>query len=400
MQDSAHHNAEIAKCLVDLHGTCVVLPFHRQGLPYLSLAVIALSSAIYLLKRMGAREMNAPQNPYAVTEWQLLVGRFGLLFFTVATALDYIRLFLGSFDQSWPDYVLENMDDVSEANVEWAKHGYRDVGVQTFLWWYCCFLQTILLPLTLYSVSFIYYKARRRTDNPIEDPHAWFLKCSAVVVCIAVPSLVGFLLGTLQGPLKLIHVTGLWSLTTSVHHFWYLQRLSIFAWQAALVGLGIGLLTVEGADKRFRNIAFLLTNVLAFVCCFLVPLVVNNNDTWWPAVTRFLQQAAIASQLWADSTHNRDDYGRLFDDDYLPGHNAQQQDNSLRQPLLAADEQEVEEEHIVIDATPQEQVEEDEVVASESEDSDESEEESSEHEEVGEEDKSADGDDDGGDVDV
>lgn len=321
--ENEQHDDAISKCLVDLHGTCLKLPFHRQGLPYLSLLLVALFQIWCILKRMIAREINAPNPPTGISEWHLILGRFGLLFFTVQTALDHFRLFLGSFDASWPEFILA-APNATAATKEWAHYAYRGTTLQTFLWWYCCFLQ-VLVPVSLYAVTYIYYKARLRLRLPIVfNTSMWFLTTTAVVVVLFLYSLVAFFVGPAKAPLKVIQVTGLWSLTTTSRAS---LLVSVVVWLVSLIALAVALLIIEGPAKRRANLVFIMINTLALAS--LIP----HDDSWWSAVAKLLQQLAIGSHIWADVTHNPDDYGRLNDDTYLPL-------SSLRQPLLAAAQQE------------------------------------------------------------
>jgi hypothetical protein len=58
-----HHNDDISNCLVDLHGTCIVLPIHRDGLPFVALGLMAGCQLVWQFQRIVAREWNSPNPP-------------------------------------------------------------------------------------------------------------------------------------------------------------------------------------------------------------------------------------------------------------------------------------------------------------------------------------------------
>lgn len=314
-------------CLVDLHGTCLTLPFHREGLAYFSLMVLALYLCCKILSRMGARELNAPHPQTSTPEWHLLLGRLGLVFFTFGTALDHFRLWVGSFDESWPDYILHaDGHNATLANERWVRNAYRGAGIQTFLWWYCCFLVILLSPLTLYSITYIYWKARLRAGWQVSRT-PYFKTTTVVSFVLVLAGLVAFGVGPLFAPLEVISVTRLWSLTTSttISPLWL--NCGTYAWQASLVGLACGLLVTEGEQRKFGNGVMLLVNILYVICSSSIAV---STESWWFVVDKLLQQAAIATQIWADIVHNPDDYGILHDDFF----HHQRQQQALREPLL------------------------------------------------------------------
>lgn len=341
--ESQAHSDEIAKCLVDLHGTCFILPFRSQGLPYLALLLVAVVQVTLQFQRIIAREIHSPNPPNEYLEWQLLFGRFGLVCFTLATALDHFRLLCGAIDASWPDYIL-TAPNAQIANQLWRKYGYGGTTVQTFLWWYCCFLQAVMLPVTLFAVSYIYAKARMRLRLrlPLMVRHYFILNC-AFVSLFLILGLLAFVLGPVRMPLKLVKVTGLWSLTTTSRLMMTdLIVATVYVWQGSLVVLAAVLWRLEGPSKRISNTLFLLVVVTSLVvnCCVSSQSTNTTTTTtgssaadssWWSAVAKLLTQMAIGAQMWADVTHNPDDYGRLNDDMYqlLPS-------RSLREPLLTA----------------------------------------------------------------
>ncbi len=336
--DDQHHSDEIAKCLVDLHGTCLVLPFHREGLPYLTLLVIAIVLFVIQFLRIAAREMNSPNPPNDISEWHLLLGRFGLICFTLATALDHLRLACGAWDASWPSYIL-TASNAAVANERWTQHGCSGATLQIFLWWYCCFLQLVMLPVALFSVSYIYIKARLRLRIGLHNMRMkhFFLLSGTVVLFFLILGLVTFCLGPVRMPLQVVRVTGLWSLTTTSNLMTNVAIATLLVWHGSLIVLAMSLLYLEGPPKRPPNTLFLLVVAASFlVSC---DSFVHNKRTYTdststglsPLVTKFLLQLAIGSHMWADITHNPDDYGRLNDDMYrVPTV------TSLRQPLLAA----------------------------------------------------------------
>ena len=338
--ENQNHSDEIAKCLVDLHGTCIILPFHSQGLPYLSLLLVAVVQVTLQFQRIIAREIHSPNPPNDYLEWQLLFGRFGLLCFTMATALDHFRILCGAIDVSWPDYVL-TAPNAQIANELWRKYGYGGTTVQTFLWWYCCFLQAVMMPVTLFAVSYIYAKARLRLRLrlPLRVRHYFILNCT-VVLLFLILGLLAFFLGPVRMPLKLVKVTGLWSLTTTSHLMMTdLIIVTVYVWQGSLMVLAAALWRLEGPTKRLKNTLFLLVVVASLVvnCCVssqstkttTAATTTSADSSWWSAVAKLLTQMVIGAQMWADVSHNPDDYGRLNDDMYqlLPS-------SSLREPLL------------------------------------------------------------------
>lgn len=330
-----HHSDEIANCLVDLHGTCLVLPFHREGLPYLSLLVIAILQMVVQSLRITAREINSPNPPNDISEWHLLLGRFGLLCFTLATALDHLRLACGAWDASWPAYIV-TASNATVANDLWMRHGYGGATAQKILWWYCCFLQLIMLPATLFSISYIYIKARLRLRLRLHNMRMkqYFIYSGALVLFFLFMGLLTFFMGPVQAPMQVVRVTGLWSLTTTSELMVIVAIVTLLVWHGSLIALAISLWYLEGSSKRLANTVFLLVVTVSFVMC-CGPLVSetkgDDSSSCWlaPLVTKFLLQLAIGSHMWADITHNPDDFGRLNDDMYrFPTA------TSLRQPLL------------------------------------------------------------------
>lgn len=139
-------------------------------------------------------------------------------------------------------------------------------------------------------------------------------------------------------PLKLVKVTGLWSLTTTSRLMMTdLIVVTVYVWQGSLVVLAAVLCRLEGPTKRASNTLFLLVVVVSLVvnCCVssqstnTTTATGSADSSWWSPVAKLLTQMAIGAQMWADVTHNPDDYGRLNDDMYqlLPSF-------SLREPLL------------------------------------------------------------------
>ncbi|KAI2491749.1 hypothetical protein MHU86_22826 [Fragilaria crotonensis] len=251
--EDRHHSDEIAKCLVDLHGTCLVLPFHREGLPYLTLLVIAIILFVIQCLRIAAREMNSPNPPNDISEWHLLLGRFGVICFTLATALDHLRLACGAWDASWPSYIL-TASNATVANELWIRHGYGGATLQTFLWWYCCFLQLVMLPVALFSVSYIYIKARLRLRMGLHNMRMkhFFLLSGTVVLFFLILGLIAFCLGPIQMPLRVVRVTGLWSLTTTSALMTNVATATLLAWHGSLIALAMSCGTWKDLLNDYR----------------------------------------------------------------------------------------------------------------------------------------------------
>ena len=341
-----HHNDEVANCLVNLHGTCLVLPFHREGLPYLSLLLIAIIQIVIQFRRIAAREINSPNPPNDISEWHLLLGRFGVICFTLATALDHLRLACGAFDVSWPSYILA-APNTTVANELWTRHGYNGATLQTFLWWYCCFLQLVMLPVALFSVSYIYIKARLRLRLRLHNIRLkqYFVLSGTVVIFFLLIGILSFFLGPVQMPLQVVRVTGLWSLTTTSKLMVNVAVVTLLTWHGSLIVLAISLWYLEGPSKRLPNTLFLLIVAASFAMS-CGPIVKSEATTdvssscLTPLVAKILLQLAIGSHIWVDVTHNPDDYGRLNDDMYrLPTANL------LRQPLLPPTNSHQDDEH-------------------------------------------------------
>ena len=334
LNDHHHKREEIANCLVDLHGTCLIVPFQREGIPYLSLLVIAIIQIGIQCVRIAARELNSPNPPNDYSEWHLLLGRFGLLFVTLSTALDYLRLTLGSFSVSWPSYIIL-ASNATVANDEWAQHGCRDAVVQSFLWWYCCFLQLVIFPFALLSITYIYVKARLRLRLRLHNlrmKHFFFISLTVSLLFFLL-GLIAFFLGAVQMPLQIVRVSGLWSLTSPSKLMSNVVMINTLAWEGSLIILGLLLLYLEGQPKRLLNMLFLSVATMSFVVSSPLFATANDASSSWldPLLVKLLVQLSIGSHMWVDITHNPDDYGRLNDSMYrMPTFSS-----PLRQPLLA-----------------------------------------------------------------
>jgi hypothetical protein len=120
---------------------------------------------------------------------------------------------------------------------------------------------------------------------------------------------------------------------------------TLLAWHRSLIVLAMALLYLEVTSKRLPNTMFLLFVAASFLmsCDSLVNQRRTNNETTStgisPLVTKLNVVMVVGSNLWADITHNPDDYG-LNDDVYLVP-----MVTLLRQRLLHDDHENDENEH-------------------------------------------------------
>jgi hypothetical protein len=324
-----HHMDDITNCLVDLHGTCIVLPIHRDGLPFVAFALLAGCQLVCQFQRIVAREWNSPNPPNDWFECHLILGRAGVLCWTLATFLDSVRRIMGSWEGSWPDYI-KTAPNAAAANELWMLHGYNDTILQVFLWWYCCFMKAVFLPLTLMSISFLYAKARLRVRLPLLpwriNRRQHFLMVGFVAfVFMAIGSITFFVCPT-RVPLQIIQLSKKeWTLDTSSNMMRGVIMMQTLLWECCLFLLALLLCRLEGPNQKVIN------SFMALI--FALSLIHSMFGSTYDTITAFFIQLAISAHMWIDFTHNPDDYGRLNDDMYRIMTSTQ----SLVQPLLNLD---------------------------------------------------------------
>jgi len=369
-------------CVVfDLNGLCI--PMRHEGIFYAFMVLIGLIQLVGLCRRLMAREMNyLPDYSFDnITEWHLTFGRMGLLCLSLGILLDNFRLFLGSFDSSWPDYILY-ASNTSSANELWGndshRYSYRDIGAQRFLWCYSSFMETLFAPFILYSATYIVYKQRqwRRVVEEEEEilstdrRKSWFLATSAIVVVVFIIFLVQFALGPIQHGFRLVKVTGIWSITTN-NGYTNSMLLAITLWLSIMILLAIVLLLPTKPQlRKFALLQWILVNGVAMITRILAE---KRDDSYWlPAVSQVFIQWAIALHRKWDGAHNPDDFGRLSNEelreallpmllfDTTTNHNNDNEEgimDQLRQPLLLSSDSD---DSSIVDSTGQEDMNDDE----------------------------------------
>jgi hypothetical protein len=326
------HDSDLTRCLIDLHGTCLVMPFHREGIPYLSLAFFSILQLNYLIQRMMAREINYMADYSNLIEWHLLLGRLGLVFLAFGLLLENIGTFLGSFDISWPSYIVD-APNATIANQLWHLHSYSGASGQTFVWWYHCFLVTALAPLTWFSASYIIFKSiRRRRRLPYSS--IWFRSSATLWFSLLIFSVGIFIVLTMGSGVLLSQQTGIWSLSAVS---WDSSQVVKYAWLMSLLVVGVILL--------FQRQLIMGSTILVSDClAFAMQVLVVKGVYWWPVLSQFVLQLSLLSHLWADAVHTPDDFGPVPRD----------QQGEARLPLLTPQQQQVargEEREVTVEET-------------------------------------------------
>lgn len=296
-------------CVLDLTGLC--LPMHREGLLYALLSFLGMIQIVSLSRRMIAREINYVADYSKFIEWELILGRMGLLFLSVGFSIENLRLFLASLNSSWPDYVL-HAGNTSTANERWNDYHHGYTNAQVFLWWYSTFLLTLFAPLTIFSMTYILHKrsflSGRFSVNEYLNEFFFFIISTLMSLLLMVALLINFVMGPMRHGLRIVKATGLWSLTSNC------RSSSVFAiiiWLMVMILTAIIILS----SQQLEN--YLLQKIIAVNSLTIIFIVWANpsiaTDKYW---LPFFSQASffLAIDLhrrW-DAANNSDDFGRLF----------------------------------------------------------------------------------------
>mmetsp|Transcript_2474 Transcript_2474/g.3779 ORF Transcript_2474/g.3779 Transcript_2474/m.3779 type:complete len:374 (-) Transcript_2474:19-1140(-) len=310
-------------CVFDLSGTC--LPMRREGLLYFLFTFLGMIQIVSLTRRMVAREINYVADYSKLTEWQLTLGRMGLLFLALGISIENLRLFLASLNSSWPDYVL-HAANTTLANEMWIHHNRGYTNAQVFLWWYSTFLITLFAPLTIYSMTSMLHKRLRRAGrlsvNEYLNEFICFVGSSLIALFMMVALLTNFVVGPMRHGLRIVKVTGLWSLASNCRSS---SAWAIISWLLAMIIIALIIILYAQREENPLLTRIITNNFFAVVMIVWVNTDFAADKYWLPVLSQTFMLLAIDLHRRWDAANNPDDFGRLFNEE-------------AREPLLSQQE--------------------------------------------------------------